>query len=572
MFSQKTPLLHFGPFTVDPSGHCLLRDGVRVVIQEQPYRILLALLEEPGKVVTRERLRLRLWGEETFVDFDQSLNSAIRRLRVALDDSPRQPVYVGTVPRVGFRFLAEVRRASATAAEMADDAGAEMDEVPVLVAPRLLPALLSVGATASNRWPVWSFLVLFGMVAGGCGVLASEGASRVGGWFGVGRMGTAADAGTAFLRWDAGAGGGTAQGAGDDGVGAPGAVDGGAGRGNLTTLPEPSARGRGRLSDAGALLPVLVRAEPGRDVTGSERLTELTGWYHLGLRTEMDYGLARHAFAQAAAADPKAATPLVGLAEAEILMALNGSAPAERLRAARVAGEKAVRLAPELADAHAVVGAVEALERWDLPSAERDFRVALALDPQASLPRLWMAVFVMLPEHRYTEAEAETRRVMRDAPISLTAHTNLGWIFFAQGRRAEAMEQYRFVLSVNPEFVPARFHLAQLLRAEGRGDEARRMLPSDPAAPGDVAEMRHRGMGGAAGAKLGAAEGVAAQRCEQLWGEYNGGGTDEMSTIRAAVRDRCSNFFFFGQDPAFDSVRGEPEFAALEQTAFTGQR
>lgn len=335
MFPQRSPLLHFGPFTVDQAGHCLLRDGVRVVVQEQPYRILLALLENPGQVVTRESLRLRLWGEETFVDFDQSLNSAVRRLRVALDDSPRQPVYVGTVPRVGFRFLAEVRRESAAVAAESVEAGeAEMGGAPFPVAPDSLPALLPAGATASSRWPVWSFVVLFGLVAGGCGVLASAGASRVGGWFGVGRMGTVVDVGTTFVDRDAGGGRGTPPGAGDDGASAPGA-DHGADKGNATTSTTPSGGGQGRLSDAGALLPVLLRTGRGAEVTRPERLTELTGWYHLGLRTEMDYGLARHAFGQAIAADPKSATPLVGLAETEILMALNGSAPSERLRAAR---------------------------------------------------------------------------------------------------------------------------------------------------------------------------------------------------------------------------------------------
>ncbi len=178
----------------------------------------------------------------------------------------------------------------------------------------------------------------------------------------------------------------------------------------------------------------------------------------------------------------------------------------------------------------------------------------------------------MLPEHRYAEAEGETQAVIRETPLSLTAHTNLGWIYFNQGRRAAAMEQYRFVLGANPEFVPARFHLSQLLRAEGRGDEARRMRPSDPPGPEDAAETTGRGTGGAVGAKLWPAEDMTAQRCERTWGEYVGGSTDAMSVIRAAVRDRCSNFFFFGQDPEFRQLRGDPEFAALEQTAFAGQR
>src|SRR5579875_2014520 len=98
----------FGDFTVDTGAHALLKSGVRLSIQEQPFQVLLALLENPGQVVTREALRIRLWGTGTFVDFDQSLNSALRRLRLALEDNSRDPLYVETIPRIGFRFLPQV--------------------------------------------------------------------------------------------------------------------------------------------------------------------------------------------------------------------------------------------------------------------------------------------------------------------------------------------------------------------------------------------------------------------------------------------------------------------------------
>ena len=98
----------FGRFKVDTGAHSLLKDSTRLSIQEQPFQILLALVENPGQVVTRDALRARLWGTNTFVDFDQSLNSALRRLRLALEDNSRDPVYVETIPRLGFRFLPQV--------------------------------------------------------------------------------------------------------------------------------------------------------------------------------------------------------------------------------------------------------------------------------------------------------------------------------------------------------------------------------------------------------------------------------------------------------------------------------
>ncbi len=110
-------IYRFEEFELNTSMHALLKQGRRLGLQEQPYQVLLALLERPGQVVTRETLRLRLWGNNTFVDFDQSLNSAVRRLRVALGDNSRQPVYVETIPRIGFRLLQPVLREGAAPAE-----------------------------------------------------------------------------------------------------------------------------------------------------------------------------------------------------------------------------------------------------------------------------------------------------------------------------------------------------------------------------------------------------------------------------------------------------------------------
>lgn len=101
-------LYRFATFTLDPGAHILWKGQTRLSIQEQPYQVLLALLEEAGQVVSRDALRMRLWGTDTFVDFDQSLNSAVRRLRLALGDNSRQPVFIETIPRLGFRFLPAV--------------------------------------------------------------------------------------------------------------------------------------------------------------------------------------------------------------------------------------------------------------------------------------------------------------------------------------------------------------------------------------------------------------------------------------------------------------------------------
>src|ERR1700730_6823639 len=99
----------FGVFEVDLWAAELRKRGVRIKLQEQPFRILSLLLEHPGEVVSREELRKKLWHAHTFVDFDRSLNKAMTKLRCALADSAESPRYVEPIPRHGYRFLAPVQ-------------------------------------------------------------------------------------------------------------------------------------------------------------------------------------------------------------------------------------------------------------------------------------------------------------------------------------------------------------------------------------------------------------------------------------------------------------------------------
>jgi Tol biopolymer transport system component/DNA-binding winged helix-turn-helix (wHTH) protein len=102
----------FGPFQVDLSSGQLFRSGVRVPLQEQPLQVLRLLLEEEGKVVTREQLRAALWPEDTFVDFEHGVNTAVKKLRQALEDSAERPKFVETLPKFGYRFIVPVEWAA----------------------------------------------------------------------------------------------------------------------------------------------------------------------------------------------------------------------------------------------------------------------------------------------------------------------------------------------------------------------------------------------------------------------------------------------------------------------------
>ncbi len=98
-------IYRFGPFQVNAITGELLKDGNRIKLQEQPFRLLVVLLENAGEMVTRAELRNRIWPQDTFVDFDSSLRVAVRKLREALGDDAENPQYVETIPKRGYRFL-----------------------------------------------------------------------------------------------------------------------------------------------------------------------------------------------------------------------------------------------------------------------------------------------------------------------------------------------------------------------------------------------------------------------------------------------------------------------------------
>ena len=100
--------LRFADFEIDLDAHQLYKRGVRIRLRDQSFQVLALLVEHAGQVITREELRRRLWGDEVFVDFENSLNTAVARLREALSDSADRPRYIETLPRLGYRFIAAV--------------------------------------------------------------------------------------------------------------------------------------------------------------------------------------------------------------------------------------------------------------------------------------------------------------------------------------------------------------------------------------------------------------------------------------------------------------------------------
>src|SRR6201994_2523207 len=106
--SSPNSVVRFGTYEVSLQSGEVRKSGLRIRVQQQPLKLLEVLLERPGEVVTREELRSRLWPDESFGDFDQAVNIAIAKLRSALGDSAENPRYIETLPKRGYRFIADV--------------------------------------------------------------------------------------------------------------------------------------------------------------------------------------------------------------------------------------------------------------------------------------------------------------------------------------------------------------------------------------------------------------------------------------------------------------------------------
>src|SRR6202049_4182361 len=114
---RQSGTIRFGIFEVDLRSGELRKNGIRIRLHHQPFQLLTLLIEHAGDVVTREEFKNRLWGSDTFVDFDVGLNSAIKKLRDALGDAAESPRYIETLPRKGYRFIAPISQPSSSETE-----------------------------------------------------------------------------------------------------------------------------------------------------------------------------------------------------------------------------------------------------------------------------------------------------------------------------------------------------------------------------------------------------------------------------------------------------------------------
>ena len=151
--------IDFGPFRIDQQKQEVTRNGSRVKLQGKVYQVLLALLEKPGEVVTREELRMRLWPADTHVNYDANVNTTVNKLRQALGDSSDKPLYVETIPRKGYCLLVQP--------EVSDKAGVPRFETGGLSTNSTQQSLRNPTSFRVSKQDAWLVLGVIGLILAG---------------------------------------------------------------------------------------------------------------------------------------------------------------------------------------------------------------------------------------------------------------------------------------------------------------------------------------------------------------------------------------------------------------------
>ncbi|SRR6266496_5357 len=504
---QNARCYRFGVFQLDVAARELYKHGIRFKLQDQPIQVLTFLLERAGQVVSREDLRERLWGADTFVDFDHSLNISVNKLREALGDSASTPRFIETLPRKGYRFIAPV-----IAEEPVQAAPAAIEPSPPAASappPRAKShlALIITGAAVllivglmvwMRTWlrpasgtqgkmlmAVLPFENLTGdhqedfFIAG----LHEEMVTQ------LGRLHPARLAVIArtSVRQYAEQRKPVDQIARELHVNY--VLDGSVREmrnrfritamliqtsdqtqlwaetydvdmGDILKLQESLAR---RVSDS-LSVEFLPEAQRELRVTHTQNAAAyeayLRGRYYWSFETRASVYQAIDEFQKSIQLDPNYASAYAGLADAYLVLGGYGFVPPDQaFPQGKRAAAKALELAPNLSEGYKSLGFIALYYDWDWPESERLIRKAIELDANNQLAH----EFFCSPLHvqgKLDEAEAEARIAMELDPMSGWAHDDLAWVLMTRHRAEAAVVESQRAVELNPAFAAGHLSLA----------------------------------------------------------------------------------------------------------------
>jgi TolB-like protein/DNA-binding winged helix-turn-helix (wHTH) protein/Tfp pilus assembly protein PilF len=525
-----TSLVAFGPFTLDLKSGDLRKFGYRIKLQPKSFLVLQALLLSAGEMVTREDLKTRLWPENTFVEFESSLNVAVRRLREALSDDAQNPIYIETVPRNGYRFIGPCEYLSVPPTPVP----VGLHSVPPIAikgeSPAAAPTELSAAAPKGNwRWTWIAALVLAALCLAGIGYRWKRAASA----HSVATPSSIAVLPFADLSRDKNQdyfSEGLADDLRNDLARIPGlrvaarsssfqfheqgadlaAIGQKLGVATILEGSVQKAEKRVRISVAlvkaddgfqlwsgrydrnltdvfavqdeiaraisselkGQLLKSQVAKSP--QVTNPEAYNAyLQGRYLYERRMGNDMIRATEYFQHAVQLDPEYARAWSALAWALITRTegAGGSSFEQGYRDAMASARRALQLDPDIAEAHAAIGRIKRSYDYDWSGAGAAFQKALALEPQNSVVLLG-ASGLQASLGNFEQAIVLNRRAVEIDPLSVAAHLSLGMHAYYAGQQALAADAYEKALAISPSAPDAHYLLGLVYLQQGHPEQA----------------------------------------------------------------------------------------------------
>ena len=521
--------IHFEGFELDPGAFELRRDGQLIKLERIPLQLLLLLAENRQRLVTREEILRAIWGENVFVDADNSINTAVRKARQALKDDPENPRFLRTVPGKGYRFTAEVKSVNSTVSpeglasveKLPQESPTPANDDPDVPSPlrnkwailTLIGVLIVVGAvlilrprpnpppqpsTRKAMLAVLPFVNLSGnpgedYLADG---MTEELITQLGG-LDPNRLGVIAR--TSSMQYK-GASKSAAQVAHELGVDyvLEGSVrwndqrvrvtaqliqasdqthlwaaDFDRDPGDVLRLQSDLALAISSKIELTLSPPVRARLTDAPPVNAAAHDAYLLGLHELDLRTKSGVERSIAEFQNAIALDPQYASAHAALARAYSLApVVRAMAPIEAMPKARDAALRAIELDPGLASGHSTLGFVKAHYEFDWPGAEREYLRALALNPNDAYAHFFYSNSYLSPLGRHAQAIEEMRKAVAIDPFSAPVQAFLGRTYIWARQYDQALEQFQKVAEMFPGFAIDHERLAQLHAFMGRFDQA----------------------------------------------------------------------------------------------------